>query len=325
MIQIHLENEKEVLNFHYDNLTKKDGKKQTVIKRINKWKNKYKGNPRIYSLYEYLLNNVVKDASGFSILIAKPKELDNFIKRFTKKYGKLITKTRKEEFKQIFYYSSYDNWKAYQLAKKINVNVCAYCNRSYTFTLGTDLKKGTRFQYDHFFHQSKYPYLALSFFNLIPSCYICNETLKHEEDFSLDKNIHPYLEGFSDDLVFTIKPKNINFINGSHSAYRIKFKKGSLSKWDNDKIKSAFRNISTFRLKDLYNMHKDYVDEIIQKSIVYSPTYLHDLYLKYQGTLFKNEEDVNRFVLGNYTTERNYHKRVLSKLTTDISKELGLI
>lgn len=325
MIKINLEKEKEILNFHYNNLTIRKGKEWTVIVRINRLIRKYQTMPRIRAMYEYLLKNVIKDTKGFSILIAKPAELADFTDRFNLAYGRLITQKRKEEFKQIFYYKAYDNWNAYELAKKIGVNVCVYCNRSYTFTLGTDSKKGTRFQFDHFFHQSKYPYLALSFFNLIPSCYICNDTLKNEEEFSLDTNIHPYVEGFSNDLVFTIKPKNINFINGNHSAYRIKFKKGSHSKWNSAKLKSAFRNILIFRLNDLYNMHKDYVDEIIQKSIVYSPAYLQGLYIKYQGTLFKNVEDVNRFVLGNYTTEINYHKRVLSKLTTDISKELGLI
>ena len=72
-------------------------------------------------------------------------------------------------------------------------------------------------------------------------------------------------------------------------------------------------------------MHKDFVDLIIQKSIAYPPDYINGLFNQFQGTLFKNEEDVKRFILGTYTEEENYSKIVLSKLTADISRELGII
>ena len=209
--------------------------------------------------------------------------------------------------------------------KKINVNVCPYCNRNYTFVVGNDLIKGTRFEYDHFFDKARYPYLALSFYNLVPSCHVCNSNLKGSNKFEIDKNIHPYLEGFGSDLLFTIKPKNIDFLNGKNSAYRITFKKNELSNWDREKLKAAFRNVVTFRISDLYNMHKDYVNEIIQKSIVYNEDHIKDLFNKYNGTLFSSEDDVRRMVLGNYINEDEYSKRPLSKLTADISRELGML
>lgn len=61
-------------------------------------------------------------------------------------------------------------------AQRIGVTTCPYCNRSYIFTSS---KSGTRPQYDHYFPKSKYPYLALSMYNLIPCCSICNG-LKHD-------------------------------------------------------------------------------------------------------------------------------------------------
>lgn len=326
MVKIHLNNEKEILDFHYSNLTKQIGKEWTVIIRIEKLIKKYNRHPLFKSFYEYLLAKVEQDANGFSILTAKPEELKKFIEDIESKFSAFLQKpVIQRQLSNIFYYKEYDSWKAYELAKKIDVNVCPYCNRMYTFHLGTDKFKGTRFEYDHFYAKAKYPYLRLSFYNLIPSCHICNSNLKGKNEFSIDDNIHPYLEGFSSDIVFSIKPKNIQFINGNHSAYRIRFRKGALSKWDKEKIINGFRNISTFRLTELYNMHKDYVDEIIQKSIVYSPAYISGLYAQFHGNLFKSKEEVYRFVLGNYTNEFDYKKRVLSKLTTDISKELGLL
>lgn len=125
----------------------------------------------------------------------------------------------------------------------------------------------------------------LSFYNLVPSCHICNSNFKAKKEFNITKNIHPYIQGFSSDMVFSIKPRNINFINGNHSANRIKFKKGNLSTWNN--VKAVFENTSTFQLTKLYNMHKDYVDEIIQKSIIYNQDYINSLYQTFGRTLFK--------------------------------------
>ena len=55
----------------------------------------------------------------------------------------------------------------------LNLSVCPYCNRQYIF--GTDNNRKVGAQFDHFYSKSKYPYLALSFYNLIPVC-LCGET-----------------------------------------------------------------------------------------------------------------------------------------------------
>lgn len=335
MIKIELNNTNHILNFHYNNLSLKKGKEWLITDFLD---NRIKNNitdVNLVNMYSTLRKKVIKDSNNISILTSLPNELEKFRNSFELSYGGILdlnftTKkgkvlTYRQDLLSIFYYSDYDKWNAYKLAKKININVCPYCNRSYTFVLGNDFSKGTRFEYDHFFDKARYPYLALSFYNLVPSCHICNSNLKGSDKFEINKNIHPYLEGFGSDLLFTIKPKNINFINGKNSAYRVKFKKNIQSHWDNKKIKSAFRNIITFRINDLYNMHKDYINEIIQKSIVYNEDHIKDLFAKYNGTLFRSEDDVRRMVLGNYISEDEYSKRPLSKLTADISRELGIL
>jgi len=325
MIRIPLNNEKDILKFHYDNITKKVGREWNVEIRLQKRMLHHAGNVDLEAMYQNLLNSLLKDTAGFSILTATPKELSIFSKLFNLTHGHLMTDVITDEILNCFYYDDYDKWKAYQLAKKIGITVCPYCNRTYTFIVGNDSKKGTRFEYDHFFAKSNFPYLALSFFNLVPSCHVCNSNFKGDKKFDLEKNIHPYVEGFGDNIVFSIKPNNIGFINGKANSYRVRFKKGTLSNWTNGKVKAAFENITTFQLTKLYNMHKDYVDEIIQKSIIYNQDYINDLYNKYSGTIFNSKEDVKRLIVGNYVDEEDYHKRALAKLTTDISKELGII
>lgn len=328
MIKINLHNEKHILDFHYNKLTVKVGRFQNVLNRLVKRQKMavISGNVDLSRMYTFLLNRVTKNGvSGFSILTAKPTDLDLFKEEFISLYSALLCPDVRKQLKQIFYYKSYINDNGYHLASLIDLKVCPYCNRSYTFTVGNDSKKGTRFEYDHFFLRAKYPFLGLSFFNLIPSCHICNSNLKRKKEFNLTTNIHPYIEGFGNDIVFSIKPNDVDFINGKASSYRLKFKKGAASIWSDEKVRAAVNNIFTFQLSTLYNIHKDYIDEIIQKSIVYNTEYVNSLYEQFAGTLFRNKEDVYRMILSNYISEENYSKRVLAKLTTDISKELDLL
>jgi len=335
MIKVELKNLANILQIHYNDLIVKKGQAKTIIDYLDERILSSSGKKNFENMYKHLKNSVLKNMQGYSILTASPQELQLFIENFEKKYGNLLDQvykkinkkdyTYRNDLLKVFYYSNYKKWSPYRLAKEIAVNVCPYCNRSYTFLLGTDIQKGTRFEFDHFFDKANHPYLALSFYNLVPSCHICNSNLKGSNKFNLQDNMHPFIEGFSEDILFSISPRNINFINGKNTAYRVKFRKNSLSNWDNKKIKAAFRNISTFRLSGLYNMHKDYINEIIRKSITYNEDYIKELFKKYEGTLFNSEEEVRSMVLGNYIQEADFLKRPLAKLTRDIAKELRLI
>lgn len=338
MIKIDLKNEKSTLLFHYNNVTTQKGNEWTIQTFLNNRKRKFKNplNQQIIDLYEYLLSKTIKDKSGFSLLTAEIQELENVRLHIERTYsvalsseftrdgkGKIITV--RDDLLKVFFYESYNKWKAYELATKIGVKVCPYCNRNFTFIVGNDKDKGTRFQYDHFYDKATYPYLALSFYNLIPSCNVCNSDLKGSEKFTFQNNVHPYSKGFGNDLLFSIRPKSISFINGKTTAYRIRFRMNKSSKWSNGEIKAAFKNISVFKLSSLYNMHKDYVDEIIQRSIVYNQESIEDIYNRHEGDLFSSIEEVRKMIIGNYTNEEDYSKRPLAKLSNDISKELGLL
>ncbi len=58
---------------------------------------------------------------------------------------------------------------AKKLYKEINIKVCPYCNlRDISLYESHNISK--RGHLDHFYSKAKYPYLALSLYNLIPSC-----------------------------------------------------------------------------------------------------------------------------------------------------------
>ena len=54
----------------------------------------------------------------------------------------------------------------------IGIDTCPYCNRNYIYTL--DKVEKIKPQIDHFFPKSIFPFLGMSFYNLIPSCQTCN-------------------------------------------------------------------------------------------------------------------------------------------------------
>lgn len=96
---------------------------------------------------------------------------------------------------RVFNYSAFtdkdaNEWSAYKLCQKSAYGICPYCNQAFAFTV-VDVGGSFRPTLDHFFPKAEYPYLALSLYNLVPSCYTCNSNLKGAKDFFLTQHLHP--------------------------------------------------------------------------------------------------------------------------------------
>ncbi|MFB9128608.1 hypothetical protein E2553_24665 [Paraburkholderia dipogonis] len=75
-------------------------------------------------------------------------------------------------------------WNAYSLVKAYSMRLCPYCQLAH---VNFHLKEGDdRFSMrpplDHFYPRSRYPFLAVSAYNLIPSCWQCNSSVKSNAD-----------------------------------------------------------------------------------------------------------------------------------------------
>lgn len=297
-------------------LYKIDQKINTFINN-NKWKE-----VKFFSFIEELIESK-------ELIIANPERLSE-LKGKIERQLRIFNNNEKESIntnlREIF---DYDNWvqrkfnnenNGNYLAQQLQINTCPYCNRAYTFTISKGEKSIVRPEFDHFFDKSTYPYLALSLYNLVPSCHSCNH-IKHKKEFKLSTHFHPYREGFDNELRFTICIDNVNFVANSKD-FKIGLKRYFVSK---NKYKKAKRNLNDFELWKLYDYHKDYVQELIWKSKVYSDSYIKDLFQQYEGSLFSDISDVKRLITGNYTELEDLIKRPLSKLTHDIAEELGLL
>lgn len=234
----------------------------------------------------------------------------------------------KEEFSKI-----YDKIDKKELVRITGVTVCPYCNRNFVNVTN----EANTSQLDHFFPKSEYPLFALSFYNLIPSCYGCNNR-KRDSQF----NISPYdetIENMDELIKFSYKISNADFFKNKKSIEVIL---EPVSEVEND----LFNDKKLLDLPNLYRLHNDVVQEILWKSSIYTKEYRNsiDRLLNPMPEVFrgigdkeisKDDEDkikkyitgddINRIITGVYTTSKDFGRRPLSKMVTDISKEIGLI
>lgn len=94
--------------------------------------------------------------------------------------------------------------------QQLNLRHCPYCNMfpvhmtRYRANMGPEAKNRALHQLDHFYPQSRHPYLAVSFFNLIPSCSVCNGQYKLERKFDTDTHFNPYQRRLDDHFIFEV-------------------------------------------------------------------------------------------------------------------------
>ncbi len=237
-----------------------------------------------------------------------------YLKKITKSL-KRVKLSRKEKD---YFFTLYSRLKKPEHIKKLDIKVCPYCNRNYIFNFKKGKDLNATAQLDHFFDKKTYPFLAVSIYNLVPSCSTCNQrkSAKQEDIF------YPFLESFNNHAKFEYKGiKNKEDSNGNFfDEDRILLELKPIS--EDEKVKN---HIEVFNLQNLYNEHKDIVSEILIKSEMYNESYIEELMKNYEGTLFKNEEDLLRLIFGGYISDEDLGKRPLSKLTKDILEQLEII
>ena len=201
----------------------------------------------------------------------------------------------------------YENNKRFdglKFVQSIDLNTCPYCNRAYIYAIK---RNGTiRPEIDHFYPKALYPYLGLSFYNLIPSCSVCNgTTAKGNKDSNKDNLKNPY-EIKKDDFKFKLDVK-------------------SPDNFDITLSKKIDSNNDYFKLEEFYKYHDDIAHEhYIKYKQENTKEHFSSLKKSLSGIGF-DEDEIHRFLTCGYLKDENLHKRPLSKLIKDISEELGIL
>lgn len=223
--------------------------------------------------------------------------------------------------KRIFDYDSFikQNKKmSYALAPLMEVNTCTYCNRQYTLTVDDVDKSGTvvehliRPEFDHWYPQIKYPDLALSYYNLIPACHICNSNLKRDKETKLDEHIHPYIDkrtGFRFSYVPTSDGYAVDVVREDGI--------------DDDYYKKVENTLELFKISQIYGAHSELeLKELLELATTNHPDYISTLVNEVMAKLGVREEDAYRMLFGIEIMEENYLNRPMSKFKSDIIKKI---
>ena len=263
------------------------------------WKRK---NGCVRSLDKTVAELLIMDFDG---LVDFYKKYDTVVK------SKSISERQIIKLKKIFDYDNRFKSSISQFfirhADELKIYTCHYCEMAYinVYTDKTSGKAKTHFDVDHFIPQKLCPPLALSLFNFVPSCPICNERIKHAflPNVSLDelKLLSPSSPYFGVDKNIRIKIAHRPIVGG-----------GTL---DCVYIVSAYpyrEYVNFFKLEDRYNFHKNEALRLECLKKKYSPSQIRII----ARCLRRRETEVREDIFNRRFLESNH--RCFAKFTRDI-------
>ncbi len=292
-------------------------------KRVNKYcTNRSK---EVKKLKSKLTNDKIR-----KILEAKPEKLIDVWKDF-ECFKDLKNKKDDQNtiLENIFDYSTFREYRSsiingYWLATELGIDCCPYCNRNYTMSHQQKydlIKKENKYvfpSFDHFYPKEIYPLLALSFYNLIPCCTLCNSDYKGAKDpndvnKSDYKILHPYTEFENDHFSFDFIPEKYEGLIGKNKKIDLKIN------YKNDLLKSDLeKSISFFGILENYRNHLNLIQDIIDKKITFGDKYLSII----QGAYGIDFHTTYRMLFETHYDNDKLYKLPFSKLKKDIYDKL---
>lgn len=209
---------------------------------------------------------------------------------------------------------------AYRILNILDQRTCPYCNRSYTFAVYGKGKK-VRPQFDHFFDKANYPMLAVSFYNLVPSCPICNYT-KRNSSLHFNPYFYEFLGKFK-----VYRPHE----QGEHAnAQPIPLNKAELLRakdWGDIRLDTSVNeekaDMEKLGIDGLYKKHDDYLKEMMERVQAYNDHACDVLVNSFQGA-GHSAQQVKEFVWGKDIANARNRNHPLSKLTRDVLEQAGI-
>ncbi|MGN0350616.1 MAG: hypothetical protein ACI4ES_03110 [Roseburia sp.] len=188
------------------------------------------------------------------------------------------------------------------MTEELGITVCPYCNRDYV-NARSDTHAGN--QLDHFFNRSDYPFLAVSLYNLIPSCGVCN-LIKSDQKKNL---VSPFDENYNFE-------KNEFYCDESTGEI----------KWENFDKTQIKENVKMLELKEAYKIHEaKEIKNLLTKRSIYVKSQIDEILKVMNGGGTKpkfTEQDLKEWIYGKPISDEAYKTTPLGKLKHDILKQL---
>ncbi|WP_016832114.1 hypothetical protein [Herbaspirillum lusitanum] len=261
------------------------------------------------------------------ILIGTPSELENIAiavqvmhpefsayaarKKKGNSAADVIHKNTLKIIEKCFSYDKFSDkkasWNAYELVSSHNIRICPYCH-SHHINYHLDASAKTqKEQYvfrpplDHFLPKSRYPYLAVSLHNLIPSCAQCNSSIKSDVDPIEYGLTNPHDNAIPIDISFSAAGSIPTAFKGTYDDIKINLIATGVE---------SHALMEAFLLPARYQWYRHEIKDLIDR-------YSDHLALP---PAFHTVITRERYVLGCLLTQVN--ERMIGKCLGDIFKEL---
>ena len=214
-------------------------------------------------------------------------------------------------------YKKHKGWGGGLLMEKMveHLRYCPYCNAETVYALEKDGETGRiKSAFDHFFPRSRYPFLSLSLYNLIPSCYRCNSQFKRDEYKQLLSIPHPYIDDL--DRLAQFLPMDLTGVWASNQRRPdLKIRLLSRELVHRKQIKNYERLFGMDRVyQALFNAEA--VDSL-RKAIAFNDSYLKQVKSRFAEAGMINV-DVKELVFNIPSSHEHIDKCRLSKLNFDL-------
>lgn len=196
-----------------------------------------------------------------------------------------------------------------KIHQQMGLKTCVYCN-----VIPTMSNNGEVFyQMDHYLPQSLYPFLGTCFYNLQPSCGVCNDHKKTQDcDFGLYVNSEQHKELSP----FRFVPKVTNLDGPYPECEDIQFRGKEANV-----TKESKAHEEMFHINNLYAGYKDEVSALYTDAYKMNPSIVEANAACWGIPATK--KDVLAYMSGHLSLEeKDVHKKTLTKLKQDTIKQL---
>ncbi|MHA3788282.1 hypothetical protein ACX0HA_08750 [Flavobacterium hauense] len=255
-----------------------------------------------------------------SLLLASPEKLTE-IKTYFDSLPSTVQDDVREKFNLIGLYNYFiegyfrdtmgEPYGSDALASKQSIPICPFCNENPTYHFKYQ-RKGYRrsYDWDHMYAKEHYPFLAISFYNLIPCCKLCN-FLKNSQNKLF---LNPHLEFDIDQVYcFYTNPLDSGFLR---DASKIRL---TIAYYRSSPYRRQIQDtLETVGLQERYRQQKELAMDIINKKRMYNSIYLDTLRDRLNRRHPVLAHDLKLMLFGTQFSSRDYYKRSFSKLTNDL-------
>ena len=199
------------------------------------------------------------------------------------------------------------------IVNALGIRTCPYCNRGY---IGVSKGRLLGVQLDHFYNRNKYPFLAVSLYNLVPCCGTCN-LIKRD---SVKEIISPYESDadFDSAFHFTYEIPKTGIVNSNGGKRRLDIKVEDPS---SENGKRYNNNIELFRLKEAYAFQEQEAERFYEKMLAYPESRLREIenHFKENSDYYVTVSDLEEALFREYFADpSDYTQKPMAKFYRDL-------